>query len=385
MGLHSRYASSSFVHPSPFHDRGGFVDSVMRQAPKGSVLLAFSDSTLLPLIDRKGFPDCRCICPLPLSRDDFEIAFDKARTLKLAEALGVDIPATHFCAGEDDLSAILPKVTYPAVVKPRRSLHWTGDAGIHSTAVFAFSADELKRECAALKARTGEFPLVQEYVRGEEVGVEFLCDHGRPVAACAHRRIRSSPPAGGPGAVKETIPLGYRGLGDKARKLAAALCWHGPIMVEFKIDRASGTPRLMEINGRFWGSLPLAIAAGADFPHLYYRLALGERLAPAQEYREGVVSRHWQADFKSLLYVLFKSDRLRPYAYPGRMKAVWDFLLSSGRYHPDVADYADMKPALVEMLDAGVRLLRKTAPHPRLATPDGQIAAQDLGLESPRE
>lgn len=84
----------------------------------------------------------------------------------------------------------------------------------------------------------------------------------------AHRRIRCMPPAGGSGVVKQTIPLAYQGLGDKAERLVAELRWSGPIMVEFKTDVASGIPKLMEINGRFWGSLPLAVAAGADFPYL---------------------------------------------------------------------------------------------------------------------
>jgi hypothetical protein len=30
-----------------------------------------------------------------------------------------------------------------------------------------------------MRRRTGEAPLLQEYLRGEETGVEFLCDRGR--------------------------------------------------------------------------------------------------------------------------------------------------------------------------------------------------------------
>ena len=39
-------------------------------------------------------------------------------------------------------------------------------------------------------------------------------------------------------------------------------------MMEYKQDRRTGTPLLMEVNGRFWGSLQLAIDAGVDFPYL---------------------------------------------------------------------------------------------------------------------
>ncbi len=56
--------------------------------------------------------------------------------------------------------------------------------------------------------------------------------------------------------------------------LMAALRWTGVAMVEFKHDPATGRSWLMEINGRFWGSIQLAIAAGVDFPWLYVRQAL---------------------------------------------------------------------------------------------------------------
>ncbi len=51
-------------------------------------------------------------------------------------------------------------------------------------------------------------------------------------------------------------------------------------MVEFKADARTGTPYLMEINGRFWGSLQLAIDAGVDFPAILVAAALGAPIPP---------------------------------------------------------------------------------------------------------
>jgi predicted ATP-grasp superfamily ATP-dependent carboligase len=56
---------------------------------------------------------------------------------------------------------------------------------------------------------------------------------------------------------------------EAARKLLAAAEWQGIAMVEFKRDIRDGRAKLMEINGRFWGSLQLAIASGVDFPVLF--------------------------------------------------------------------------------------------------------------------
>lgn len=57
------------------------------------------------------------------------------------------------------------------------------------------------------------------------------------------------------------------------------MAWHGVAMVEFKVT-ADGTAYLMEINGRFWGSLQLAIDAGVDFRWLLYQLAAGRPVDP---------------------------------------------------------------------------------------------------------
>ena len=41
-------------------------------------------------------------------------------------------------------------------------------------------------------------------------------------------------------------------------------------MVEYRHDPSTGRCCLMEINGRFWGSLQLAIDAGVDFVERFF-------------------------------------------------------------------------------------------------------------------
>src|SRR5204863_8807497 len=191
---------------------------------------------------------------------------------------------------------------------------------------------------------TDEFPLVQEYVAGEESSVQFLCDRGAVVAGCANRRLRSVNPVGGVGALKQTVPLSYRGLGERAESLASALKWSGPMMVEFKTDRETSRPKLMEINGRFWGSLPLAVLAGVDFPYLYYRLAQGLDVEPAGDYVQGIVSRHFIGDLRHLFAALFKRDSMRSVAYPTRRRALRNFFGLPRGCKSDVLDYRDIMP-----------------------------------------
>jgi protein-tyrosine-phosphatase len=67
-------------------------------------------------------------------------------------------------------------------------------------------------------------------------------------------------------------------------------------MFEFRVDRSGGRHVLLEVNPRFWGSLPLAVAAGADFPALYWDLKVHGREGSGA-YRAGVIKADLTGEF----------------------------------------------------------------------------------------
>ncbi len=99
-------------------------------------------------------------------------------------------------------------------------------------------------------------------------------------------------------------------------------------MVEYKVDQRTGTPMLMEINGRFWGSLQLAVDAGVDFPRLLLECAEGRAPAEPVSYRVGNRLRWWWGDVDQLLLRLRHSatDLGLPAGAPGRLHALREFL-----------------------------------------------------------
>jgi predicted ATP-grasp superfamily ATP-dependent carboligase len=123
-----------------------------------------------------------------------------------------------------------------------------------------------------------------------------------PVAWFAHRRLREKPPAGGVSVLCESVPVDpvMRGY---AEGLLSAAGWFGPAMVEFRVD-PDGKPWLMEVNGRFWGSLQLAIDCGVDFPWLLYQLCRGDQVAAPEHYEVGRRLRWLLGDLDHLLLQL---------------------------------------------------------------------------------
>ena len=100
-------------------------------------------------------------------------------------------------------------------------------------------------------------------------------------------------------------------------------------MVEYKLDAATGQPYVMEINGRFWGSLQLAVDAGVEFPRLLVDLAQGRDPGPQPRYRTGVRSRWFWGDVDHLLARLRHSreELTLPADAPGLGRVLADVLI----------------------------------------------------------
>jgi carbamoylphosphate synthase large subunit len=278
-------------------------------------------------------------------------AFDKSKTLELAKNMGIKVPTTHALNDLDEISELSKELKYPAIVKPKRSAYFKDGKGFIGEVTVQHNPGDLTGYAAKKFTESGDMPLIQRMILGREFGVELLSDKGDVRALSIHERIRSMSPRGGASVLKKTI--GGDELSEKIKKyatdLARELAWHGVMMVEFKINDRTKEPVLMEINGRFWGSLPLAYFAGVDFPYMYYELAQGKQVH-AEPHKVGVVSRHFLGDMRHVLRVLFSKDRMRDTLYPKRFDAVNTFF-GTGDCRYDVIQKNDMMPFLMEIVD----------------------------------
>jgi hypothetical protein len=104
----------------------------------------------------------------------------------------------------------------------------------------------------------------------------------------------------------------------------------------------------MEINGRFWGSLPLAIAAGVDFPGMLANLMLDRPIDPPREYKVGVRCRHLKGDLSYLVAALKGPPPNWTGAFPSRAAAIAAVIPWPGRWRPYNFRLDDPLPALCE-------------------------------------
>lgn len=289
LGFYSRYTGQRFSLPVPA-DRAAHAAALVRLGQKGEVLIPVTLESVLTVAEQRGVLE-KVFHLAVAPPESIALANDTARLLELAASLGVPIPATTALAPDESVEALAARVSFPAVVKYRAG----EELRLPPQERYAIvrGAAEFVEVYTRMHTRQ-PFPLVQEYVPGAGYGVSALFGKdGGVVALFAHRRLREYPVSGGPSCFCESFYDSR--LFDYALRLLRALRWQGVAMVEFKQD-AAGEFRLMEINPRFWGSLPLAIAAGVDFPYLLYQVARGETPAPVLRYAIGVRMRYFFQD-----------------------------------------------------------------------------------------
>ncbi len=369
---HSRHAHRSIEGPSAADNPGAYLDWLESELARRDydVLVPINDTTVTLVRRRRQELERYARIALP-PNVVLDRVLDKAATMAIAESAGVRAPETRTFASREQLETALPDLPYPCVVKSRFSRHWSGAGPVRRGELFyAQSAADVRRIFAS-GAHLPEHFIIQEMVQGRGVGVFVLADGGRPLATFAHRRIREANPTGGRASLAESIAPDDRLLGP-ALRMVEALGWSGVAMVELKDPGAPAAPALMEVNGRFWGSLPLAIASGVDFPRLLLSWMSGDAQSAQSPYRVGVRCRHLKGDLSYLAAAVKGRPAGWRGAYPGRLQALAEIAPWPGRWRSYNFSLSDPMPGVRE---AANYLRKELARVPKMVRPQ-QRAAQ---------
>ncbi len=356
----SRYCANRISYPSPLEEGRRFQAFLCDEIPRGRwrVLLPMTDVTMRLVAEVR-----ECLAPLvrlPIPAEkQVELAQDKRHVVLLARKLGMACPETYMLSEGENLQDLVRTCRYPVVIKPRFSRFLRDGSWVAGNVEYAYDPEDLIARYRQSHERI-PYPLVQEKIDGEGRGIFLLLWDNELKAAFCHRRLREQPPWGGVSVYRESIAMD-EGLVEKSLALLRAISWQGVAMVEFKVDQRDGQAKLMEVNGRFWGSLQLAVDAGMNFPLLLYRLACGENVPAQFNYQGGVKSRWLLGDLDHLLIRLTrscKSNGLSGCQGP-KLRACVDFLKFYERnLHYEVFRVDDPNPGWFECKTYLRRLLR---------------------------
>jgi protein-tyrosine-phosphatase/predicted ATP-grasp superfamily ATP-dependent carboligase len=374
----SRYPLKRLVYPSSLKSKKAFQEWFLRLwSPElFDYVIPATDLTIYPLREISFERDLPGVILPP--KGSFPFFFDKSKTIALAMEHEVPVPVSVVVRdgqwNPDDYSS------FPYYVKPARSKVWVGDSGFDLDARLVRTSSELF-EAVTDAVAYGEV-LIQRYEQGDGVGIELLCKEGEILLSFAHRRVHEYPLTGGGSTYRVSIDS-PPALFQSSKRLVKAANWSGVAMVEFKQDGEAFS--LMEVNGRFWGSLPLSYRSGVDFPLALIRSLSGEDVSLETPYRRGTYSRKFSTDFSWFKRNLL-ADKNDPYT---KTRPIGKTLLEYSRFltgkdHWDHLALSDPMPTLSEM---GTTLGRTVSTIGRMAgkrffNRSGKSGSESLRRES---
>lgn len=284
--LFSRYTDETVLYPSPVSKPEAFasyvedlvrsrsIDAVLPVGHETTELISKHQERLTPFTD----------LPVP-AHGTFESGCNKGKTFEAARRADVPRPRTECPDSPSEALEIADSIGFPLVVKARNS---SGSRGLE----FVEERSEFESAYESVHSRFPQ-PLLQERIpqEGRMLSAAFLYDDESQVRAqFACEFLREYPPSGGPSTLHRSIE--GREIREYGRRLLDELDWEGIALVEFKQDPRDDTPKLMEVNPRFWSSLHLPLFAGVDFPWLVLQYTRGNEIPETRSYTAGVYARY---------------------------------------------------------------------------------------------
>ena len=217
-----------------------------------------------------------------------EAIWDKRKTYRLAQELGIPIPETWFPRTAGDLDQVDSQ--FPVALKPAIKEHF-----FYATKAKAWQANsrpELEQlyEKATSVAGPGEI-LVQDVIPGggnHQFAYCALFKDGNARSTMVTCRKRQHPhDYGRASTYVETVEI--PDLERLSERFLRKTNYYGLVEMEYKLDSRDGQFKLLDVNARTWGYHTLGTSAGVDFPYLLYADQMGQTLGLSR----GTVGKSW--------------------------------------------------------------------------------------------
>lgn len=306
--LASRSRHAARVVQVPPSDSADWPDAIREEAASGGYLAVFPTSDA-------------AVCALDAPAKDL---VDKRILGRAAGAADLSMPSELAFGSMAEIKDVAGLLPLPIALKTAVSAPHETDLSVRVNSV---------EELEALPDIPGGV-IVQPYLDGPMYAVSGVVRQGRLLAAAHQSYVRIwRPEAGVASAARTTEP--DLGLEDRLMRLLAD--HEGVFQAQFIGSH------LIDVNPRVYGSLPLAVAAGANLPAIWCRALAGAPPASIVRARPGVYYRWLDADLRAIVAGL-RARRL------GAGAAVRALRPRRGTVH-SIESRRDLRPVLARLAD----------------------------------
>ncbi|MBI3434122.1 MAG: ATP-grasp domain-containing protein [Proteobacteria bacterium] len=335
---YSRYARHNLRWQGPDHPNalGVLIELVREHQLHGWVLFVGGDAEVR-FVARHHDELARVLRLTTPPWNATRYAYDKALTYERARDIGIGFPWSRYPTGVAELADL--ECSFPLVLKP--TVRERVNAFTRAKAWRANDRAELIALYERAASMVGASAIVlQELIPGggaQQYSYAAAWRDGAPIASLVARRARQYPvDFGFTSTYVETVTQPE--VEEAAERFLKSIAYDGLVEVEFKQDSRDGRFKILDVNARAWTWAALGALAGVDLPHLAWRLAIGEDVAPARG-ATGVAWMHVARDLVASTQEMARGT-LAPAAYAASLRRPLVFAAFA-------AD--DPLPGLVEM------------------------------------
>ncbi len=256
---------------------------------------------------------------------------DKARAHELAQAAGLDVPASAFVYTADELRTVAETMPFPVMMKP---ISWQARGETTIKAERIDTPAQLLADGERFLSQ-GASLTIQQYIPGGDPTIECYMFHrslsGKVYAEATATKVYQSPPGRGIMAMGQATPL--PAVVRQSRRLLEAIGYTGLGGIEYK--HHEGKDYFIEVSVRPEGFQPLARVSGIDLPWIAYCDFIGHPIPNGLRQTKG----YWIDEFCAV-GVIFQAN---PFA------VVWRLLtwLFRRRVRRSIWSWKDPLPAVV--------------------------------------
>ena len=357
----SRWCYDAIAYPNPWRNNLGFIKWMLSElsTSKYDVILPISEAVIYAIaINNIKRPHNRTKIIIPDKKALF-YTLSKFHATQLALKVGINIPGTFFIDNSftnDRLKRFIDKVGFPVVVRTDNFFDEDTGRYVKGTTNLFYDFQEIKTfldEYSNIPTNI----LMQEKKDGDGTGVFQLHWNGHVLLDFAHKRLHSVPWTGGASSFRKSIVSPE--LSKLGHKFLSAINYKGVAMIECL--ESKGKHYFIEINGRLWGSIALALHAGVDFPRILLECYLNSDVKQIKKptYREGVRCRNTiPGEIYYVVSVLKTPSKDNP---PNKIKTILEFfgLSLDPRIKSDFFWLNDPKPWIVNNVQIFRELTKK--------------------------